>query len=173
MLSLQATFPFQAVATQNAYWLNQPGTPSDWPKSALDVAGRTLVAAVANSTRSQHDLVTFRARDKGRLILGAVEELSRTPVVALPNNMATTRDGDVLVPSSSGGGARTGIEILTVAPHGGRVRLAGYEPAGGWGDDWCPARYRQLLPGTAMYSAASFLWMHWRDILPAMASVLV
>lgn len=33
-----------------------------------------------------------------RLILGAVKELSRTPVVELPNGMAICWDGDVLIP---------------------------------------------------------------------------
>jgi hypothetical protein len=135
--------------------------------------GINLVAAVANSATSQHDLVSFRGGDKGRLILGAVDELSRASVVLPPNGMALALDGDVLVPSLADR-VDIGQDTLTVVERNGRVRLAGYQPfsLGGWGSDSDPAHYRQVLPGPIVHKAARFLWVHWQDLLPAMASML-
>jgi hypothetical protein len=135
--------------------------------------GINLVAAVANSATSQHDLVSFRGRDKGRLILGAVDELSRASVVLPPNGMALALDGDVLVPSLADR-VDIGQDTLTVVERNGRVRLTGYQPfsLGGWGSDSDPAHYRQVLPGPIVHKAARFLWVHWQDLLPAMASML-
>lgn len=174
LLSLLGSFPGVAVATQVSYEARRSRIPADWPGSALAAEGKSLVAAVANSAVSRDELVSFRARDKMRLALGPVRELSRTPVVALPNGMAIGRDGDVLVPSLGADGAAIGHETLTVVRRGGRVRLTGYEPfsLGGWGSDPAPAYYRRLRPGSVMHKGATFLWMHWADILPAMASTL-
>lgn len=171
LLSLRSAFPPAAARTQG-FLGRGPAVPPGWPRKALDAGGTNLVAAVANSATSQHDLVSFRARDKGRLILGAVDELSRAPVVLLPNGMALALDGDVLVPSFDR--VDIGQDKLTVVARNRRVRLTGYQPfsMGSWGSDSDPAHYRQVLPGPIVHKAASFLWMHWQDLLTAMASTL-
>ena len=176
LLSLRDSFPGVAVATQVRYEARRSHTPPDWPGSALAAEGKNLVAAVANSAASRHELVTFRGRDRMRLILGAVKELSRTPVVELPNGMAICWDGDVLIPKPN---HSVGIEhdTLTVVPRGGSVRLSGFEDEYrandfGTADDWSSAGYRKLRPGSVMGKGAAFLWTYWTDILPAMASAL-
>jgi hypothetical protein len=177
LLSLRGSFPGAAVATQLDYELGRSAVASDWPGSSLDAEGRNLVAAVAAAAASRHELVTFRARDKTRFVLGAVRERSRMPIVALPNGLAIGRDGEVLFPVPDHS-VLIGRDVLTVVPRGRRVRLSGYSAAYqandvGIPEDWSPACYRKLRPGPVMMKAAISLWGHWNDILPAMASILV
>jgi len=172
--SLQAMFPSQAAATQGGIITSRNhADPSGWPRQALDAEGKSLVAAVATATASRHDLVSFRARDTGRLILGTAQELSRKPAVALSNGMAITQDGDVAVPNGNQG-LSVGQKGDIIVDRGRRVRLTDYQPfsGGGWGSDSVPAHYRKVLPGALVSNSAHFLWTHWHELLPAMAATL-